>query len=258
MNSIDILLIEDDRATCNEFEACINNTTELHLIGTVDGSSEALRIVKQFEPHVVILDLELNEGDGSEFLEGVHNLSLSHFPYIIVNTKNIYEATLKYFRENGAAYIFNKNTRNYEPAQVIRFIMRMKKYLYKTTETVQSKQLSTQPTKQFSEDDVIEELNQIGITSKLLGQDYLLRAVCILRDRNKGFINMKEDVYEPIAKRYGVSIDSVHRNILTAIEIAWSNGNKEHIQYYYGHLTNALKDKPTCKEFCLALAERFK
>ncbi|MCL2860035.1 MAG: response regulator [Oscillospiraceae bacterium] len=61
MNTISILLVEDDEDTCKIFEDYIKTRTDVVLVGITNSSLEALEYTKRFLPNAIILDLELHE-----------------------------------------------------------------------------------------------------------------------------------------------------------------------------------------------------
>lgn len=65
MNKLNLLIVEDDINTINEYKASIRNFDNFYLVGTTNNSSEAVNMVKEYCPHAVILDLELHLGSGN-------------------------------------------------------------------------------------------------------------------------------------------------------------------------------------------------
>lgn len=65
-------------------------------------------------------------------------------------------------------------------------------------------------------------------------------------------------VYQEIADKYESSPNRVERAIRHAIEKAFTNGNYEEINKYFGNSYGKDKDKPTNKEFIAMLIELIK
>ena len=81
-----------------------------------------------FDVDVVILDLELKEGDGLSFLEEVKTLEKDK-PFIFVVTNTVSEITLNMVRENGSDYIYQKTNQSYTPGKILSIIDKV--FVYK-------------------------------------------------------------------------------------------------------------------------------
>ena len=65
---IEILLVEDDKNMCEAFEFAIRRNKKFHLAAQTGKQHEGLELLRKGKMGVVILDLELDEGDGINFL----------------------------------------------------------------------------------------------------------------------------------------------------------------------------------------------
>lgn len=63
---IDLLVVEDDEATCLEYEQVCKQYDDVFLIGTSAHAKEALKITEEFKPNAVVLDLELQKEAATE------------------------------------------------------------------------------------------------------------------------------------------------------------------------------------------------
>ncbi|MCL2860089.1 MAG: hypothetical protein FWF46_05950 [Oscillospiraceae bacterium] len=61
MNTLSVLLVEDDKDTCKLFEDYMKTRTDVTLVGITNSSFEALEYTKKLLPNAVILDLDLHE-----------------------------------------------------------------------------------------------------------------------------------------------------------------------------------------------------
>ena len=82
---LEILLVEDDPETCAEFAELIYDTDELILIGVTNNDSKALDYIRDSQPDVVILDLELHHGSGNglNVLNNMRNIELKKRAYML-------------------------------------------------------------------------------------------------------------------------------------------------------------------------------
>ena len=82
---ISLLIVEDDIDECNILKNYINTREDIKLIGTANSTYKALEYVKTHVPDAIILDLELNDGEGSG-LEVLENIKQRH---ILETTREI-------------------------------------------------------------------------------------------------------------------------------------------------------------------------
>ena len=90
MNNVpmSILLVEDDINECKKYKEIITHRKDVKLINYTNSATKAIEICKKYKPEAIILDLELNDGEGNgfEFIENIRKLNSSINPKIIVTT----------------------------------------------------------------------------------------------------------------------------------------------------------------------------
>lgn len=106
--------------------------------------------------------------------------------------------------------------------------------------------------------DVYEILKEIGIPFHILGFKYIQDAVLIVKKDPYKMNKFTWIVYQEIADKYESSPNRVERAIRHAIEKAFTNGNYEEINKYFGNSYGKDKGKPTNKEFIAMLIELIK
>lgn len=93
-----------------------------------------------------------------------------------------------------------------------------------------------------------EMLEKSGFNTKLLGYCYVIKAVVLCYDEPDLLICKTKVLYPQIAEFYGVSVESVERNIHTAIQSAWKRcgGNNFYLRAGCKCVTD--NRRPTCGE----------
>lgn len=66
-----VFVVEDSDAICERIVRMINDVSNVQVVGTADKVSTALLGIKKYEPDVVILDIQLLDGNGLTVLEQV-------------------------------------------------------------------------------------------------------------------------------------------------------------------------------------------
>ena len=81
-----ILIVEDDKAAVEAIKDAMSYTEGMQVVGTTDSATQGLKLVEAVNPHAIILDLELNEGDCLNFLKNLSTLMLNYKPFVLVTT----------------------------------------------------------------------------------------------------------------------------------------------------------------------------
>ena len=121
---IDLLVVEDDEATCLAYEEYCKDRDDIFLIGTSAHSIEALKITEEFRPNAVVLDLELTYGSGNgfDYLMDYDKLHLDVRLYVVVVTNNLSQTTYAVVRNMGADFIIAKSQQDYSVEYVVNFL----------------------------------------------------------------------------------------------------------------------------------------
>jgi two-component system response regulator (stage 0 sporulation protein A) len=101
---------------------------------------------------------------------------------------------------------------------------------------------------------IMNVLMEIGAPDHLIGYPYVVRGVLmVLEDRNL-LNDMTGKFYPELAKQFNTSANKVERAIRHVAEVAWTRGDYEAINRYFGNIVNQHKSKPTNSEFVARLA----
>lgn len=66
-----VFVVEDSDAICERIVRMVNDVNNVQVVGTADKVSTALLGIKKYEPDVVILDIQLLDGNGLTVLQQV-------------------------------------------------------------------------------------------------------------------------------------------------------------------------------------------
>lgn len=246
---IEILLVEDDKYTCEAFEFCIHRNKKFHLAAKTGRQSEGLEILKGGNIGVVILDLELDEGDGINFLTCMKELNIEQ-PLVVVITNNQSEITMNCIHSLGVAFIYQKCNESYSPEVVLSIIEHTYPFRQRKT-SPQMKVISYQRKQEerYQRDRIEEELNLLGFKLNTRANGYLVDAIhyAAFESRGKDF-EMKE-VYSVVANKNKTKDVNVEKAIRDNIERTWSKTNPEHLELYYPFQISKESGVPTNMEF---------
>ncbi|MCL2052318.1 MAG: response regulator [Lachnospiraceae bacterium] len=253
-----LLMVDDEFKYRCDFENYISN-----LMPTLDypidfylaeGESEALILVQNFDFDSIILELELNnsDGDGISFLKKMKALNLPKKPYVIIVTFNSSHLSKEIARDNGADYFIWKMKKDFSPKLVIDHVL---DYFQ-----LKSKDMPNEafPGEASLEQKILALINKNGFTDDMSGKQYVIDAIIIATQLNKPKLNLHNDIFPAIARKYNKSISSINRAIENAISKAWCITDEKIIAECYPLSVNGEKGVPTNKEFIFYYMRQFK
>lgn len=98
-------------------------------------------------------------------------------------------------------------------------------------------------------------LDQIGVKHSIKGYGYIISAVEKCLENRSKLINVIKGLYTEIAEEYGDTVWRVERSIRHAIEVTWTNGNKNAINKIFVYTFSVEKGKPTNSEFIALITD---
>ncbi|WP_420549817.1 protein-glutamate methylesterase/protein-glutamine glutaminase [Curvivirga sp.] len=109
MNKIRALIVDDSALIRQLLSSLLQKAEDIEVVGTASDPLNARQMIKELNPDVVTLDIEMPKMDGLTFLEKI--MTLRPMPVVMVSslTQNGAEATLKAL-EIGAVDYFGKPT----------------------------------------------------------------------------------------------------------------------------------------------------
>lgn len=111
MNPIRVLIVDDSPTICQILKSVLSRDSEIEVVGTAPEPAVARRMIKDLNPDVLTLDVEMPNMNGLEFLEKI--MRLRPMPVVMVSTltQRGAEVTLSAL-EMGAVDCFAKPTEN--------------------------------------------------------------------------------------------------------------------------------------------------
>lgn len=247
VKELSIVLVEDDPDECKDLIDYIESLGNISLLGVTNSSTEAIKYIKDYLPDVIILDLELQRGSGNglNVLMGLRQLNLNTKPYVLVTTNNSSQITHESARQLGADFIMTKYQEDYSPKSIVDFLSIMESSILGRKRSIDNVPPSEPPelkNKRIMRR-IIAELNQIGISPKAVGYQYLMDAILLIINQ------CKKNIYCEIGKKHKKTEASVERAMQNAINKAWKTTDIEDLLRYYTARINPEKGVPTITEF---------
>ena len=221
------------------------------VVGDCSDGYEALKLIEETRPDVVVLDILLPRLDGIEVMNEARNKHLAYSPVFIVvtgvsNPKMLTEAT------NAGAYFCI-----IKPCEYLALSNRIERALDdrdNPADAFSSASGETDPDADL-ETQVTKIIHQIGVPAHIKGYQYL-RSAIIMTMHNTELINsITKQLYPGVAKQYGTTSSRVERAIRHAIEVAWDRGDVDVINSFFGYTVQSSRGKPTNSEFIALVAD---
>lgn len=219
----------------------------VELLGVASDGVEALALVEENEPDVLITDLVLPKKDGLSLIGSVSLLPKP--PAVIVVSSFINDSAVFESASLGAHFFIPK------PCDVEDLFDKVRLLGTREKRPGASVELSA-PKKQNLENMVTEIIHEIGVPAHIKGYQYLRESI-IQTVRDMSLMNaVTKALYPMVAKKYSTTPSRVERAIRHAIEVAWDRGDIEVLQRYFGYTVSNSKGKPTNSEFIALISDK--
>lgn len=108
MNTLHLLLIEDDEIEQMKFQRIVSKFNINHKVSLANNGEEALQLIsdKKCIPDLILLDLNMPKMNGLDFLKQFkEHKSLTYIPIIILTTSNNHQEIKKCYSEGASGYL---------------------------------------------------------------------------------------------------------------------------------------------------------
>lgn len=233
MGIVRLLIVDDNKDFSVLLSAFFSTISGFQIVGIAADGSNAIRMINETNPDVVLLDIVMPGVDGLEVLRYIRNAGITS-PFVLVlsaiGAKEIYSQA----QALGANAFFQKPVRMETIARAIRDV-------FEKTPSL--------------EEEVTKLLTNMKIPPHILGYRYL-------RDLLVFYLNNCTMNITPlahtVANSCGVKYDIFLSNIRYVIGLAWDQDyGKNTESIFYNHKTQHLK-KPTIHQFLRLVAYKLK
>ena len=255
MDTIRVVVAEDNLQLRDMIAQYLAQQDGIDVTGTAANGAEALQLVEEQEPDVLICDMIMPQVDGYAVLERLQTMSLRHKPGVIALTA--------LGRDDFIARAINLGV-CYYMVKPFDFAMLAQRVYEAAGEENRADALSTRIRQEnnASADNLEERIANlfltVGIPAHIKGYQFLREAVKMVIDNPDLMGRITKELYPGIAHRFGTTSSKVERAIRHAIEVAWNRGRIEALDEAFGKNVCSLDDKPTNGEFIALVADRLR
>lgn len=222
----------------------LEGETDIQVVGETGDGEELLRMVRQKQPDVVVMEIVLAKMDGIEVLETMAGMELEHRPKVIILSSFARGSMAQLAADKGADHYMTK------PCRVSTVCERIRQL------TANRRVEEERDSARTLEGMVTSIIHDVGVPAHIKGYQYLREAIMIAVDDMDVINAVTKVLYPEVAKRFNTTASRVERAIRHAIEVAWDRGDLETLQKYFGYTVSNVKGKPTNSEFIAMIADR--
>ncbi len=239
-----VIIADNSEEFCSNLSAALQRSEGFSVIAAVGDGEQAIRMITERKPHIVVLDLMLAKQDGIAVLKAMG--SLQPRPVVLATSGFITDYVAAAAANLGVRYLMLK------PCDMSAVVERL--------EEIRGDSLRPVPLHQSAgssiESLVTSIIHEIGVPAHIKGYQYLREAI-ILAVEDMDVINaITKVLYPQVAKTFGTTPSRVERAIRHAIEVAWDRGDLDTLQRFFGYTVSNTKGKPTNSEFIALIADK--
>lgn len=267
-SKISVLIADDNKEFCNILNDYLLSQRDIVVTGIAKDGLEALKLIEEKQPDLVVLDIIMPHLDGLGVLERINSLVLEKTPRVIVLSAVGQDKITQRAITLGADYYVVK------PFDMDVFTERIRQMFNSTIseETTNSKPTISVVEGSKSEDsssddnkepmdlevEITSIIHEIGVPAHIKGYMYLREAITMVVNDMELLSAITKELYPSIAKKYNTTASRVERAIRHAIEVAWGRGQIDAINKIFGHPIHNDKGKPTNSEFIAMVADKLR
>ena len=223
--------------------AALKAVEGFRIIGTAGDGEQAIRMVQERKPQILVLDLMLSKQDGLSVLKAIS--AQGHHPVTLATSRFITDYVASAAANLGVRYLMLK------PCDMTALVERLEEVRGGNKQAAQRKVAPTN-----IETLVTGIIHEIGVPAHIKGYQYLREAI-ILAVEDMDVINaITKVLYPQVAKTFQTTPSRVERAIRHAIEVAWDRGDLDTLQRFFGYTVSNTKGKPTNSEFIALIADK--
>ena len=246
MEPVRVLVADDNPAARESLVSSLGRLRGMQVVGVAENGVEAMRLVRERLPDVMICDMVMPQKDGFGVLEEVAHMEASRRPRVIALTALSRDDFISRAIGLGAAYYMVK------PAD-IGFLSRQ---IMKLAGRSAAEQEAREKAEEVNEQEVAGLLLRVGVPAHLSGYRFLLRAVTMVLDRPEYLGSITRELYPAVARSCDTMASCVERSIRHAIQVTWERGGAAAFEQIMNRRMFSGNEKPTNCELIALLSER--
>ena len=246
MDNVTTVMIADNAEEfCTHLTAALKCAGGFQVLGTATDGEQAIRMIGERKPDILVLDLMLAKQDGLSVLKAVSNMDRR--PVTLATSRFVTDYVATAAANLGVRYLMMK------PCDMSALVERL--------EEIRGGEITRQTSGRAAGNPSIESMvtnviHEIGVPAHIKGYQYLREAIIIAVNDMDVINAITKVLYPQVAKTFQTTPSRVERAIRHAIEVAWDRGDLDTLQRFFGYTVSNTKGKPTNSEFIALIADK--
>ena len=247
-NKIKVVVAEENKEYLEMICNTLSTSRAFELCGSCSDGKEALALVKETSPDVIIVSSILTSTDGLGVAQEIGKLPANKRPIVFMTAIAPNEPLARAATAVGVTYFMVK------PFTSEVLIDRLT--LFAGGGGINRRSDLPAASSESVELLVTSIIHEIGVPAHIKGYHYLREAI-ILAVNDIDIINaITKVLYPTVAKKFQTTSSRVERAIRHAIETAWNRGDLDTLNKFFGYTVSNTKGKPTNSEFIAMIADK--
>ena len=244
-NVTNVIIADNSEEFCTNLAAALQRAGGFQVMGTANDGEQAIRMVTERKPDVLVLDLMLAKQDGLSVLKAIS--AMDRRPVTLATSRFVTDYVASAAANLGVRYLMLK------PCDMTALVERL--------EEIRGGETQRQPAARRVSTTSIESMvtsiiHEIGVPAHIKGYQYLREAIIIAVNDMDVINAITKVLYPQVAKTFQTTPSRVERAIRHAIEVAWDRGDLDTLQRFFGYTVSNTKGKPTNSEFIALIADK--
>ncbi len=244
-NHTTVIIADNAEEFCSSLTAALQRADGFHVLGTANDGEQAVRMVTERKPDILVLDLMLTKQDGLAVLKAISNME--HRPITLATSRFVTDYVASAAANLGVRYLMLK------PCDMTALVERLQEI--RGGEALRASTVRRNAPTSI-ETMVTNIIHEIGVPAHIKGYQYLREAIIIAVGDMDVINAITKVLYPQVAKTFQTTPSRVERAIRHAIEVAWDRGDLDTLQRFFGYTVSNTKGKPTNSEFIALIADK--
>ena len=239
-----ILIADNSEEFCVSLSAALQRTERFAIVGTACDGEQAIKLLEERKPDILVLDLMLAKKDGLSILKSM--AAWERRPAVVATSGFMTDYVASAAAGLGVAYLILK------PCDMDALVDRLEELRFDAGRSVPIRRAPGQSIEAL----VTGIIHEIGVPAHIKGYQYLREAIIIAVNDMDVINAITKVLYPQVAKTFQTTPSRVERAIRHAIEVAWDRGDLDTLQRFFGYTVSNTKGKPTNSEFIALIADK--
>lgn len=240
-----VLIADNSEEFCSGLSAALTASEDFQVLGTAADGEQALRLIAERKPEILVLDLMLPKRDGISMLKAI--AAMEQKPITLATSGFVTDYVASTAANLGVRYLMLK------PCDTTALVERLEEI---RGSRGGHREVPVRKDRANIEALVTSIIHEIGVPAHIKGYQYLREAIIIAVNDMDVINAITKVLYPQVAKTFRTTPSRVERAIRHAIEVAWDRGDLDTLQRFFGYTVSNTKGKPTNSEFIALIADK--